>query len=106
MKTGKIEEWIIPIEKVFLKYQKGTVKKDYDKVLFNGNPLKKEMFYEIISIQQRNFGYMMKVNSLSEYITGKKICFSQIRFFMTTTNERKPWNTFIIQNNFNFIIQW
>ena len=27
-------------------------------------------------------------------------------FFMTTTNERKPWNTFIIQNNFNFIIQW
>ena len=47
VKTGKIEEWIIPIEKVFLKYQKGTVKKDYDKVLFNGNPLKKEMFYEI-----------------------------------------------------------
>lgn len=43
----KIEEWIIPIEKVFLKYQKGTVKEDYDKVLFNGNPLKKEMFYEI-----------------------------------------------------------
>ena len=43
---------------------------------------------------------------LLEYITGKKICFSQIRFFMTTTNERKPWNTFIIQNNFNFIIQW
>lgn len=37
VKTGKIEEWIIPIEKVFLKYQKGTVKKDYDKVLFNGN---------------------------------------------------------------------
>ena len=37
----------ILIEKVFLKYQKGTVKKDYDKVLFNGNPLKKEMFYEI-----------------------------------------------------------
>ena len=47
VKTGKIEEWIIPIEKVFLKYQKGTVKKDYDKVLFKGNPLKKEMFYEI-----------------------------------------------------------
>ena len=47
VKTGKIEEWIIPIEKVFLKYQKGTVKKNYDKVLFNGNPLKKEMFYEI-----------------------------------------------------------
>ena len=47
VKTGKIEEWIIPIEKVFIKYQKGTVKEDYDKVLFNGNPLKKEMFYEI-----------------------------------------------------------
>ena len=44
VKTGKIEEWIIPIEKVFIKYQKGTVKEDYDKVLFNGNPLKKEMF--------------------------------------------------------------
>ena len=26
VKTGKIEEWIIPIEKVFLKYQKAVKK--------------------------------------------------------------------------------
>lgn len=46
MKAGTIKDWIIPIEKVFMKYQKGTVKKEYDKILFNGNPLKKDAFFE------------------------------------------------------------
>lgn len=46
MKAGTIQEWIIPIEKVFMKYQKGTVKKEYDKILFNGNPLKIDAFFE------------------------------------------------------------
>ena len=63
------------IEKVFLKYQKGTVKKDYDKVLFNGNPLKKEMFYEIDLDTTKKLRYMMKVNSLSEYTLKKKYVF-------------------------------
>ena len=47
VKDGTIEQLIVPIEKVFLQYQKGTVKKEYNKILFNGNPLKKDAFYEI-----------------------------------------------------------
>ena len=46
VRAETIDDWIIPIEKVFLKYQKGTVKKEYDKILFNGNPLKKDAFFE------------------------------------------------------------
>lgn len=46
VKKGMIDDWIVPIEKVFLKYQKGTVKKEYDKILFNGNPLRKDAFFE------------------------------------------------------------
>lgn len=45
-RNGTIEKFIIPIEKVFLTYQKGTVKKDYNKILFNGNPLRKDAFLE------------------------------------------------------------
>ena len=46
VKDGTIEQLIVPIEKVFLQYQKGTVKKEYNKILFNGNPLKKDAFFE------------------------------------------------------------
>lgn len=46
VKHGDIEKWIIPVEKVFLKLQKGTVKRNYYKLLFNGNPLKLSCFHE------------------------------------------------------------
>lgn len=46
MKKGNIEEWIVPVEKVFLKLQKGTVKSSFYKLLFNGNPLKLLCFHE------------------------------------------------------------
>ena len=46
VRNGTIENLILPIEKVFLKYQKGTVKNTYDKILFNGNPLRLDAFWE------------------------------------------------------------
>lgn len=42
----KIKELIIPIERVFLSLQKGTVKKESYKLLYNGNPLKLSCFRE------------------------------------------------------------
>lgn len=41
-----IESMILPIEKVFSKLQKATVKREYNKILFNGNPLKLSAFLE------------------------------------------------------------
>lgn len=46
VKNGTIEELIVPIERIFLNLQKGTVKKAFYKVLFNGNPLKLSYFHE------------------------------------------------------------
>lgn len=45
-KHGEIEKWIVPVEKVFLKLQKGTVRREFYKLLFNGNPLHLTCFYE------------------------------------------------------------
>lgn len=46
MKNGDIENIIIPVERVFLNYQKATVKKNHYKLLYNGNPLKYSCFHE------------------------------------------------------------
>ncbi|MDY2726542.1 MAG: tRNA pseudouridine(55) synthase TruB [Anaerostipes faecalis] len=46
MKIGDIENIIIPVERVFLNYQKATVKKNHYKLLYNGNPLKYSCFHE------------------------------------------------------------
>lgn len=45
---GTVETYIVPIERIFEGYQKGTVKKDYYKLLFNGNPLKLLCFHETV----------------------------------------------------------
>ncbi|HIX66706.1 MAG TPA: tRNA pseudouridine(55) synthase TruB [Candidatus Anaerostipes excrementavium] len=45
-KEGRLEEYIIPIEKVFSSLPQGTVQKHYNKLLYNGNPLKQSCFFE------------------------------------------------------------
>lgn len=46
VKNNTVDSLILPIEKVFTELQKGTVKKAYNKILFNGNPLKNSAFLE------------------------------------------------------------
>lgn len=53
VKNGTIERFIIPIERLFEGYQKGTVRKEYNKLLFNGNPLKLQCFHETIDIEKK-----------------------------------------------------
>ena len=71
------------MKKVFLKYQKGTVKKDYDKVLFNGNPLKKEMFYEIdLDTTKKLRVYDESEQFIRNILLEKKYVFTQIKDFL------------------------
>lgn len=44
--NGRIDEYIIPVERVFSGLQKGTVRRNCYKLLFNGNPLKLSAFHE------------------------------------------------------------
>lgn len=43
-KEDRVSEYIIPVEKVFSSLQKGTVRKNCNKLLYNGNPLKLSCF--------------------------------------------------------------
>lgn len=46
VKNQTIESLILPVENIFFDLPKGTVKKEYYKILFNGNPLKLSAFRE------------------------------------------------------------
>ena len=44
--TGSTFDFIKPVDSVFLAYEKATVKKEYEKLLYNGNRLKENFFME------------------------------------------------------------
>lgn len=44
--TSSTFDFIKPVDSVFLAYEKATVKKEYEKLLYNGNRLKKKFFME------------------------------------------------------------
>lgn len=46
VKKNTIESLILPTDRVFAKFPEGTVKKEYAKILYNGNPLKLSAFFE------------------------------------------------------------
>lgn len=53
MREDKIMEAVIPPDQIFLDFPERTVKKQYAKILYNGNPLKKDCFTLPVSTEQR-----------------------------------------------------
>lgn len=53
MREDRIMEAVIPPDQIFLDFPERTVKKQYAKILYNGNPLKKDCFTLPVSTEQR-----------------------------------------------------
>lgn len=53
MRQGRIMEAVIPPDQIFSGFPERTVKKQYAKILYNGNPLKKDCFTLPVSTEQR-----------------------------------------------------
>ena len=53
MRENRITEAVIPPDKIFADLPERTVKKQYAKILYNGNPLKAECFTVPCSTEQR-----------------------------------------------------